>query len=188
MTRRAELESLTRLRITESVVHLHGTVGPRRTTISAVAEHAGVRRSTVYRHFADEAALFAACTSHWMAANPLPDLERWAAITDPDERLAFALGELYPHYRQTEGMMDNLVRDEPLMPIVRDLFQGYRDYLAGARGVLTRGRSTGGTAVERTTAAVGHALAYSTWHSLVREQGLDDSTAVSLMCRLVARA
>ena len=78
--RRAELEAQTRRRITESTVELHGTLGPSRTSISAVAEHAGVRRSTVYRHFPDEAALFTACTSHWMASNPMPDLARWAAI------------------------------------------------------------------------------------------------------------
>ena len=65
MQRRAESQHQTRLRITESAVALHGTVGPSRTSISAVAAHAGVRRSTVYRHFPDEAALFDACTAHW---------------------------------------------------------------------------------------------------------------------------
>ncbi len=80
MKRRAELEELTRRRITESAVELHGTLGPSRTSISAVAEHAGVRRSTLYRHFPDEPALFEACTAHWRAANPVPDLARWAAI------------------------------------------------------------------------------------------------------------
>src|SRR5438105_12155523 len=89
--RRAELEQQTRLRITESTVELHGTVGPARTSISAVAERAGVRRSTVYRHFPDEASLFRACTAHWMSLNPPPDPGSWAAIADPDERLKPAL-------------------------------------------------------------------------------------------------
>ena len=70
MKRRAELEEQTRLRITESTVELHGTVGPAKTSVTAVAERAGVRRSTVYRHFPDEAALFAACSAHWRAAQP----------------------------------------------------------------------------------------------------------------------
>ena len=60
--RRAELEAETRRRITETAVELHGTLGPARTSISAVAERAGVRRSTVYRHFPDEEALFHACS------------------------------------------------------------------------------------------------------------------------------
>ena len=76
--RRAELEDETRRRITEAAVELHGTVGPARTTISAVAERAGVQRATLYRHFPDEEALFDACSSHWAAQHPLPDLADWA--------------------------------------------------------------------------------------------------------------
>src|SRR6266516_3530166 len=93
MQRRAESQQQTRLRLSESAVALHGSVGPSRTSISAVAAHAGVRRSTVYRHFPDEAALFDACSAHWRAANPYPDLDDWARIEDPHERLRVALGE-----------------------------------------------------------------------------------------------
>src|SRR3954453_18934051 len=103
---RAELGEGTRGGITERRVELHGTVGPARTSISAVAERAGVRRSTLYRHFPDEEALFKACSSHWGAANPLPDLAGWAAIEDPGERLRHALGELYARNRRTERMME----------------------------------------------------------------------------------
>src|SRR5215204_7226642 len=102
--RRAELEAETRRRITESAVELHGTVGPARTSMSAVAERAGVRRSTLYRHFPDEHALFAACSSHWSAANPPPDIGAWADVADPDERLAAALAELYAYSARTETM------------------------------------------------------------------------------------
>src|SRR5438309_8599586 len=91
MQRRAESQQETRRRITESALALHGSVGPSRTSISAVAAHAGVRRSTLYRHFPDEAALFDACTAHWAAANPLPDLDAWSAVVDPAERLRLAL-------------------------------------------------------------------------------------------------
>src|SRR5215204_3933505 len=93
--RRAELEAETRRRITKTAVELHGTLGPARTSISAIARRAGVRRSTVYRHFPDEATLFAACSAQWAGENPVPDLERWALIEDPDERLQVALDELY---------------------------------------------------------------------------------------------
>src|ERR1700752_2643910 len=88
---RAEAERETRRRITESAGALHGTLGPSRTSMSAIAEHAGVRRSTLYRHFGDEAAVFEACSAHWAAANPPPDLTAWATIGDPDERLRVAL-------------------------------------------------------------------------------------------------
>jgi AcrR family transcriptional regulator len=186
--RRAELEAETRRRITESAVELHGTVGPARTSITAVAERAGVRRSTVYRHFPDEAALFDACSSHWSAANPPPDLERWAAITDPDERLAEALRELYAYYRRTEPMLANLFHDEDEMPRLKERFAVFRQYMASARATLMCGRGLRGRARPNVAAAIGHATSFTTWRSLARDQGLEDADATALMCRLVAAA
>src|SRR6476660_401491 len=104
MKRRAELEQATRRRITESAVALHGSLGPSRTSMSAVAEHAGVRRSTLYRHFPDEDALLDACSAHWAAANPPPDPSAWAGIADPAERLEVALADLYAYYGRTQAM------------------------------------------------------------------------------------
>src|SRR4051794_25438415 len=120
MKKRAELEEQTRLRITESAATLHtDTLGPARTTMSAIAEHAGVRRSTLYRHFPDEATMFAACSSHWLAQNPPPDPTVWPAIADPRARIEAALGELYAYYRGTRHAYENLLRDEDLVPIVK---------------------------------------------------------------------
>jgi AcrR family transcriptional regulator len=186
--RRAELEAQTRLRITESAVDLHSTLGPSRTSISAVAERAGVRRSTVYRHFPDETALFAACSAHWMASNLPPDLEAWAAIEAPEERIRSALEELYAYYSRTEPMLEKLYRDEQLMPTVKRQFVAFREYLEAARVTLLRGRTERGRARSRTAAAVGHALSFASWRSLTREQGLDDAQAADLMSRLVVAA
>ena len=183
--RRAELEAETRRRIAESAVELHGTVGPSRTSLSAVAERAGVRRSTLYRHFPDEAALFGACSAHWLAANPFPDPAGWTAIRDPDRRLAQALDELYAYYRQTEQMLANLLRDEHAVPALAQQLLAFRAYLAGSREILMRGRRVRGQARKRMLAATGHALAFPTWRSLTRDQGLDDHQAVELMCGLV---
>jgi AcrR family transcriptional regulator len=185
MQRRAESQQQTRVRITESAVALHGTVGPARTSISAVAAHAGVRRSTVYRHFPDEAALFDACTAHWTAANPPPDLDAWSAIAGPDERLQVALAELYAFYRRTEPMLENLLRDETTMPLVQERFAAFRSYCEAARDTLLAGRGERGAARRRTRAALGHALAFSTWRSLVREQRLSDAEAAALVGALV---
>jgi AcrR family transcriptional regulator len=188
MQLRAQSQEQTRLRITESAVELHGTIGPSKTTISAVAEHAGVRRSTVYRHFPDEAALFDACSAHWATANPPPDLGAWSKTDNPDERLVLALGELYGFYAQTERMLENLFRDEATVPIVRERFEAFHAYFTAARDTLMAGRKLRGAVKLSTQAALGHAIAFSTWKSLVREQGLDDRRAVELMCALVASA
>ncbi len=187
-TRRAELEEQTRRRITESAVELHGTLGPARTSISTLAEHAGVRRATVYRHFPDEDALFAACSSHWLAENPFPDLAGWGAIKDADERLSRALLELYGHYRRNERMMTNILRDEAAVPILTRTLAGYRQYLAAAQETLMAGRAVSGPARRQVHAAIGHALAFYTWRSLAIEQGLDNKQASSLMCLLIRAA
>ena len=186
MQRRAESQEQTRRRITESAVELHGTVGPSRTSISAVAARAGVRRSTVYRHFPDEAALFDACSAHWAAANPPPELGAWSTIDNPDERLRGALSELYAFYRRTEPMLENLFRDETTVPLVQERFTAFRGYFAAARDTLMAGRKLRGAARRRTQAALGHAIAFSTWKSLVREEGLSEADAAVLVCALVA--
>ena len=185
MRRRAEQQDQTRRRITESAVELHGTLGPARTSMSAVAARAGVRRSTLYRHFPDEAALFEACSAQWGAANPPPDLAAWAAVAAPDERLRVALGELHAYYRQTERMLDNLFRDESIAPRVAERFAAFRAYVAQAEERLMAGRTLRGPAAARTRGALGHAVAFSTWKSLVREHGVSDADAVELLCALV---
>jgi AcrR family transcriptional regulator len=188
MTRRAELEDETRRRITESAVALHEELGPARTSISAVADRAGVRRSTVYRHFPDEAALFAACSSHWRAANPPPDPAAWAAIADPARRTESALTELYAFYRRTEDMYTSLLRDEAVHETVRRQLRGFHDYVRTIENTLMAGRGLRGGAGRRTRAAIGHALAFATWRSLTRDRGLSDGDAVRLMCSLVQAA
>jgi AcrR family transcriptional regulator len=182
--RRAELEDQTRLRITESAMALHGSVGPARTSISAVAEHAGVRRSTVYRHFPDEAALFEACSGHWAQLNPVPDPTPWEVIDDPDERARRALSELYAFYARNERMLENVLRDEPVVPSMQRPLSAFRDYLDGVTRLLGEGRSRR----QAVRAALGHAADFSTWRSLTRRHGLGDAAAAELMVQLIACA
>jgi AcrR family transcriptional regulator len=188
MSRRAQLEDGTRRRITESAVALHEELGPARTTISGVADRAGVRRSTVYRHFPTEEALFAACSSHWRAENPPPDIGAWAAIESPGERAEVALHELYTFYARTQPMYDSLLRDERLVPIVERLLGDFYGFLQAIQDVLMAGRGLRGRAARRTRAAIGHAVAFPTWRSLAVEQGLAVDDAVSLMASLVEGA
>jgi AcrR family transcriptional regulator len=188
MKRRAELEEQTRRRITESAVALHERLGPARTSVSAIAEHAGVRRSTVYRHFPDEEALFNACSAHWRAANPPPDPGAWAAIEDPAERTEAALGELYRFYGRTHRMYESLLRDEPVVAAVQRRLGDFYGYLGAVEDILLAGRGVRGRAARRTRAAIGHALAFPTWRSLALEQRLPNDDAVALMCLLIEDA
>jgi AcrR family transcriptional regulator len=186
--RRAELEDETRLRITEAAVELHGSVGPARTTISAVAERAGVQRATVYRHFPDEEALFGACSTHWLAQHPLPDLAAWAAIDDHEDRLRTALNDLYAWYGTAEGMLEKTTRDASLVPAMRSPVEAMSAWRAEAVATIVRGRPERGARRRRVEAAVGHAASFATWRSLLRDQGLAGSEAVDLMQALVRAA
>jgi AcrR family transcriptional regulator len=188
MKARAEQQERTRQRITESAMELHGTLGPSRTSLSAVAKNAGVRRSTLYRHFPDEASLFVACSGHWMSQHPLPDLDAWAAVSDPEERLRRALTELYAYYGETEAMLTNLLRDLDVLEAVQRQFSQFLDYMEAARLTLMIGRRERGRSAQRVRVAVGHGMAFTTWRSLVREQGCAPHDAVDIICRLVGVA
>lgn len=187
MKKRADREEQTRQRITESAIALHGSLGPSRTSMGSIAEHAGVRRSTVYRHFPDESALFDACTNHWFAMNPLPELSSWANVEDVELRLRTALEELYAWYRSTQGMMLNVLRDEEIMPGVKEKVMRFRLYLDAARETLLKGRRLRGANRNRTYAALGHALAFTTWRSLAVEQQLDNASCIDLMFRFITQ-
>jgi AcrR family transcriptional regulator len=184
---RAVDEERTRRRITEATVALHETVGPLRTTVSAVAERAGVQRATVYRHFADESALYAACQAHWIERQGPPDPSPWAQIADPDERMRTALPALYRFYREGEGMIHNLMRDEPHVPSLKTMLPPMRAQLAAIGGLLLRGRRERGRRRVRVAAALAHAVDFEAWRSLARG-GLDDAEIVDLMVALVRAA
>src|ERR1700704_615036 len=98
LRKRAERQEETRRRIVEAAIELHGTVGPARTSVSAIAARAGVQRHTYYRHFPDERSLGLACSGLYMERNPLPDPAPWRAIRDPEKRLRRCLGDLYAYY------------------------------------------------------------------------------------------
>ena len=186
--RRAQLEAETRLRITEAAVDLHGSVGPARTTISAVADRAGVQRATVYRHFPDEDALFDACSSHWMAQHPLPDPAPWAKIEHPEERLRTALGELYEWYEHGDYMLEKTTRDLALVPALQPSMEAFRGWLDAAADAILRGRPERGARRRHLRAAVGHALAFETWRSLTTHHGMSRSDTIKLMQALAAAA
>ena len=127
MRKRAEQVDQTRQRIIEAAVHLHGTVGPAETTIAGIAREAGLTRLTIYRHFPDDDAIFAACSAHWMAGQVPPDPARWLVATDPLTRLQVGLADLYRFYRAGEAMLTRIYRDKASMPLTRQQAINQRD-------------------------------------------------------------
>ncbi len=187
LKKRAEEMAETHRRITEAAIELHGTVGPARTTMSAVAKRAGVERRTLYRHFPTEADLFEACSSDYFTANPWPDLGTWRAIRDPQKRLERALDELYGYYERTEPMFRNVLRDAELVDSARDAMAPLHAYLGEAVEILIIGRPVRGRRRQLVRGALRHALAFSTWHSLA-SNGVGRSDAAKLVTALVGAA
>jgi AcrR family transcriptional regulator len=188
LKQRAEEMAETRRRITEAAVGLHGTVGPARTTMSAVAERAGVQRHTLYRHFPSESELFGACSAHFFAANPLPDPGRWRSIGDPRERLARALDDLYAYYERTEPMFSNVLRDVELVEALGPTVAPMRDYLAEAVEILAVGWRVRGRRRRVLAAALRHALDFHVWRSLTADASISRAEAVELVGALVDAA
>jgi AcrR family transcriptional regulator len=187
LKKRADEVAETHLRITEAAIELHGTVGPSRTTMSAVAKRAGVERRTLYRHFPTEADLFEACSTHYFAANPFPDLESWRAIGNPRQRLELALDELYAYYERTETVLGNVLRDADLVGFARRAMAPFDSYLEDAVAVLGVGREARGQRQELLAGSLRHAVAFPTWRSLATS-GIGRADAVRLVTALVEAA
>lgn len=185
LKRRAERMQETRERIAKATAELHGILGPARTTISAIAERAGVDRVTVYRHFPDDLSLYRACLDHMRMVDPWPDPADWVA-DDPLERLRHALGDVYAYYRAVEPVWEKGIPDLPRLPALQEADAPMFEHFASFLPTLDRGWRSRGRHRTQLRALIGHALDFMTWRSLVRGQGLDDDAAAELMVSLAA--
>lgn len=184
LKQRAESQEATRQRIVEAAMELHGELGPRATSISAIADRAGVQRLTVYRHFPTEADVLAACSTHFLVLNPPPDPAQWQAGTDAMERVRIAIGAFHAYYARTAYMWARVLDDERAVPALsgpvgqyRQMIVGFADDLAGAFRAGRRKRQLAAT--------LEHALFFPTWADL-DSRGLTDREKVSLVLAWVS--
>ena len=100
---------------------LHGTVGPARTTVSAIAENAGVRRATVYHQLPRRAGAEARLLRHVGGAqSPTRRGDVDASSTTPSARLDGGIGGALRWYEWVEPMLSAVLRDIEAMPIIAD--------------------------------------------------------------------
>jgi AcrR family transcriptional regulator len=186
LKKRAERQEETRLQIVRATLRLHEMVGSTAATISAIAEKAGVSRPTIYNHFPDGLeSLGRACSELELSENPLPDPEPWAKIADPQERLRSALAELYAYFRRREGLWANIVRDAELVDMGEELKPNIAHWERMQETLAAGWESPNGTPEPLLVGAIGLALDFKTWRTLVRQQGLSDEQAVEVMARMV---
>ncbi len=183
---RAESQRETRDRIARAAAELHEEKGVARTTVAEIARRAGVTRLTVYNHFADLNELIPACSAHYAALHPAPDLEGALALSDPGERVRTGLGRLYAWYRETEPMFGKLFSDRASVPELDRFMEGDVDRMqAELADGLAAAFAARGRRAERLRALTRLAVDFWTWRRL-SEEGLDDEAAAELMASAVA--
>jgi AcrR family transcriptional regulator len=194
LKKRAERQEETRLKIARATLELHESVGPSLTTRSAIAQRAGVTRPTVYSHFPDERSLNKACTSLDRSENPLPDPGRWEQISDPEERLRSALGDLYSYFRRRERLWANILRDQELLystgdpealEMAAEVMGPILSHWDRMKETIASGWGPSEGIPRVLLGAVGVALDFQAWRAMVRTQGMSDEQAIELMVGMV---
>lgn len=183
LKKRAEQQAETRQRIVEAAVELHSTVGPSATTLSMIAEKAGVQRHTLYAHFPDERSIFQACSGLAHERDPNPTADAWRSIADPSERLTTALTDLYGWYERNAQLLSNVMRDVERHPMVQEI---QKTQVAPVRKGWLEVLGEGRPAKQR--AMLNLALSFYTWRTLTRDGGLKTSAAVAQMVEAVENA
>lgn len=180
LKRRAESQAETRQRITEAAVALHSTIGPANTTISMIAEKAGVQRNTFYAHFPDERSMGMACSGLAMERDPPPDAETWRDIADGSARLTTALAAVYDYYARNERLLACVLRDAEHHALTREIMDlRYGPIIAAWHQVLGAGLNS------KQRAMLALALSFHTWRTLAREAQLKPRDAVAAMVKAV---
>jgi AcrR family transcriptional regulator len=194
LKKRAERQEETRLKIARATLQLHESVGPSLTTRSAIAQRAGVTRPTVYSHFPDDRSLNKACTSLDRSENPLPDPGRWEEISDPEERLRSALGDLYSYFRRRERLWANILRDQELLystgdpealEMAAEVMGPILSHWDRMKEAIASGWGPSEGIPRVLLGAVGFALDFQAWRAMVRTQGMSDEQAIELMVGMV---
>ena len=183
LKRRAESQAETRRRIVEAAVELHSTVGPALTTISMLAERAGVQRHTFYAHFPDERSLFLACSGLAFERDPPPEAGPWRNIEDRSERLRTGLLAIYGWYQRNAQRIACVLRDAEYHSLTKEISEmRMGPYMTAYREALGAKLSMKQRAVLRL------ALSFFTWQTLVRESGLKAGAAVEAMVQAIVCA
>lgn len=131
--RRAESAERTRQAIIESAVKLHGQ---GITTLSAVAEDAGVSLPTVNKYFPTREDLFLACTNHVAALQEKPPYNDLAAMTDRGERLMRVVREAYRLNEESFGQLWVGYKLEDDSPTLAKAIAAQEGLIAGLADVL----------------------------------------------------
>lgn len=179
MGKRADKLDETRQRIVEAAVELHSSLGPARTTVSQIAERAGVQRHTYYAHFPDEKELYLACSGLALERDPLPDLELLHMLPAGRARVQTGLERLYGWYERNEHLAACVLRDAEHHELTREMVElRLTPFFSNCAHRLGEGMG------ERSQSLLGVALEFRCWRSL--SEKMTPATAAELMSDAIA--
>lgn len=133
MDKRAGAAEETRRRIVEACFELHCRKGIADTTMTEIAEQAGVSVGTVYHHFPRYEDAIAACGAHAAVTVPPPDPEVFEGLETLDTRLEALATAVFGYFERLE-VFDLIRADRHRYAVV----QGFVDEEAAGRLALTR--------------------------------------------------
>jgi AcrR family transcriptional regulator len=167
------MQEETRRRIVEAAVALHCAVGPARTTVSQIAERAGVQRHTYYAHFPDERSLFLACSALALERGPLPDFEGLLDIPPGPKRIRRGLELVFAWYSDNEDHAACVMRDSETHALTRQMVE-LRIAPAFARAAELIGEGL----PDRARALLGIALDFGCWKLLKTSLNVREAAAL----------
>lgn len=132
LKQRAESAEETRRRLVQATFDLHAAQGIAATSMTQIAERAGVGIGTVYHHFPTLDDTINACGAHVMATYPPPTEEVFAGVPTMKARLVRLARALFEHL---DAVAFDVIRvDRDRLPIVAQFVDGEEKH----RVALTR--------------------------------------------------
>lgn len=141
--RRAETTQETRQRLVEATFQLHSERGIAETSMTDIAERAGVSVGTVYHHFPSYAHAIRACGAYTVEHAPAPTAAIFAGAGSRPERIGRLVRALFDHYERVPAL-ESVRRDRHLAPEL-DTFA--REELRNRRRLAAEAAGPGGAAL-----------------------------------------
>jgi AcrR family transcriptional regulator len=179
--RRTESAATTRQTIVEAAIRLHGQ---GITTLSAVAEAAGVSLPTVNKYFPTREELFQACTGHVAANLEYLPPETLLAIQNPADRLRRVVREVYTLHEEAFGQFWLGYKLEDESPVLAGAIKDYEALVATLADTLPYDNAVGDQ--DTVSRFVRAALSPLTYRALRLKNGLEFEDAVETMTLALA--
>jgi AcrR family transcriptional regulator len=179
--RRVESAQSTRQAIIEAAVQMHGE---GITTLSAVAEEAGVSLPTLTKYFPTREDLFDACTSHVAQILEFPSPETFTAIPNMGERLRRVVQEVFHLHEQIFGQLWTGYKLEDESPVLARTNAQTEALIATLADTLCYDHAVGDR--DAATRFVRAALHPLTYRALRLKNGLSFEDAVNNMTLALA--